>query len=75
MIIHKLIVDKPFRIKNRQGQLITLPVKYVLHGQARSYHKAAVEVMDVVAEADADKIEETTIIQEVPCSFISFLDE
>ncbi len=75
MIVHKLRVTKPFRIKNREGKLITLPVKYVLQGQAKSYAKSLVEVMDIIAEADADKIEETTIIQEVPCSFISFLDE
>jgi hypothetical protein len=74
-MIHKLAVRKQFRIKNRQGHLITLPVEYVLQGHARTYTKALIELMDIVAEADADKIEETTIIQQVPCSFINFLDE
>jgi hypothetical protein len=74
-MIHKLAVRKQFRIKNRQGNLITLPVEYVIQGHARSYTKALVELMDIVVEADADKIEETTIIKEVPCSFVNFLDE
>ena len=72
---HFLQIAKSFKIKNRQGNLITLPAHYKLTGKARCYTQQLVEVMDVLCDADEELIEEQTLIQNVPCSFVSFTDD
>lgn len=72
---HFLQITKPFKIKNRKGNLITLPTKYRLTGKARCYTQQLIEVMDVLCEPDEELIEEQTLIQSVPCSFVRFTDD
>ena len=72
---HFLQIAKSFKIKNRKGNLVTLPAHYKLTGKANCYTKQLVEVMDVLCEADEELIEEQTLIQNVPCSFLSFTDD
>ncbi len=72
---HFLQITKPFKIKNRQGTLITLPERYRLTGKAHCYTDKMVEVMDVCCDADEELIEETTIIQGVPCAYVRFTDD
>jgi hypothetical protein len=52
-----------------------LPAHYKLTGKANCYTKQLVEVMDVLCDADEELIEEQTLIQNVPCSFVSFTDD
>jgi hypothetical protein len=56
---HFLQIAKSFKIKNRQGNLVTLPAHYKLTGKANCYTKQLVEVMDVLCDADEELIEET----------------
>lgn len=72
---HFLQIAKSFKIKNRQGNLVILPANYKLTGKANCYTKQLVEVMDVLCDADEELIEEQTLIQNVPCSFVSFTDD
>ena len=55
---HFLQIAKSFKIKNRKGNLVTLPAHYKLTGKANCYTKQLVEVMDVLCDADEELIEE-----------------
>lgn len=73
MFTTTLIVSKPFMIKNRAGNIIYLPRKYKLVCEAQSYTNKKIESCDIVAEADGDRIEEKTIINNVPWSYVTYL--
>ena len=73
---HHLQIRSPFRIKNRQGKLITLPTTYKLTGEARCYTtEKRVETMDFRCEPDENLIEEVTLIQGLPCQYVQFTDD
>ena len=75
---HTLLVTKSFRIKAKDGSMITLESGYRLQGKCKTYVKDSdegkIEVMDILAEKDEDKIKETIQLVEIPCSCIKWED-
>lgn len=70
-----LTVQIPFQITNRAGDRVLIPKKYKLKGLTRCITEDNVEYLTILAEADSDKIEETTEIRKIPWRYVSLVDE
>ena len=71
---HTLCVTKSFMIKNRANETIRRPVGYKILGEANSFVCDFRELTTVNAQADNGLIEVQTIIQNIPASYIAFVD-
>lgn len=75
-----ITVSKSFLIKNRKGDLVTIPAKYKLRGITRcatqeNAEGERIECLTMIAEPDDDRIEEKTEIRNIPWSCVRLVDE
>ena len=72
MKIHKLVVKKPFKIRNKAGHAILLPEGYKVYAFATAYQKNLIEMHKIHCQADGDKIQDDIKVWDIPCDYIEF---